>query len=185
MPKRKVDREELILNALKVFRNKGYYHTSVADLAKACNIEKPHFYYYFKDKENLMLEVLKFSHEETRKHITSKAYNEEYTVRQRIRKMMENSRKLQAEDFGGCIMGNTIQETSGYEENFKEVLKAYIEDWKTALKYLLEKKYEEDEADRIATELVSELQGSLMMMKLYRDSFLYYKLTEKIEKIVC
>ena len=184
MPTRKVDKESLLLTALNVFRNQGYYHTSVADLARACNIEKPHFYYYFKDKEHLMLEVLRFSYEQTKVHITDKAYNEDFTVKQRIRKMMENSQKLQAEDFGGCIMGNTILETSGLEQRFEGVLKQYIEDWINALKYLLLKKHHEDISDRLARELVNELQGSLMMMRLYRDPGHFHHTIQKIEQAV-
>lgn len=180
MPKKKVDKEELILTAMKVFRSKGYYHTSVADLAQACSIEKPHFYYYFKDKEHMMLEVLGYAHAFVKTHILAKAFDENYTVEQRAQKMMENARKLHIEDFGGCIMGNTILETSGQVDAFSKLLQQYIDDWVAALAYLLEKKLKPEEANAKAHELVNQLQGGMMMMRLYRDPYQFYKATENV-----
>jgi len=184
VPRQKVNKEELILRAMKVFRSKGYYHSSVADLAQACGIEKPHFYYYFEDKEHLMREVLLFVHGFVKKYIIDKAYNEDYTVQQRIRKMMENCRRFNIEDMSGCIMGNTILETSGHDERFEAILKAYMEDWIAGLTYLLAKKHPPADAERKARECLNELQGSMIMMRLYRDPYHFYKATEKVEALI-
>lgn len=179
-----MSKDELVLCAMKVFRSRGYYHTSIADLAEACNVEKPHFYYYFRDKEAIMREVLLFVHDFVKKYIIDKAYNEDYTVQQRIRKMMENSRRFNIEDMAGCIMGNTILETSGHEEDFDAILKQHMQDWVKALTYLLAKKHSPADAERIAWECVNELQGSMIMMRLYRDPYHFYKATEKVEALV-
>ena len=62
MPIQKITREEILLKTLEVFRQQGYYNTSMSDLATACDLNKSTFYHYFDSKEALMKVLL----EETR-----------------------------------------------------------------------------------------------------------------------
>lgn len=53
-----VETKEKILNeALKLFMKNGYDKTSLNDIAKRIKITKPALYYYFKNKDELFLEV--------------------------------------------------------------------------------------------------------------------------------
>lgn len=58
MPIQKIAREEILAKLLKVFRSRGYHHTSMTDLANALRLFKGSFYHYFDSKETLMKEVL-------------------------------------------------------------------------------------------------------------------------------
>ncbi|RQW79904.1 MAG: TetR/AcrR family transcriptional regulator [Geobacter sp.] len=56
---KKLSKKEIIMReAEKIFAEKGYYHTTVRDIARASDSNIAMLYYYFSDKENLYLEIL-------------------------------------------------------------------------------------------------------------------------------
>ncbi len=55
------DKEKLIIeNAIKLFSEKGYTHTSIQDIANECGIAKGSLYSYFRSKDALFLSALQF-----------------------------------------------------------------------------------------------------------------------------
>jgi AcrR family transcriptional regulator len=54
------DKKEAIFTAAaKLFANEGFYRVSVREICEAAGVTKPVLYYYFKDKETLLLELVK------------------------------------------------------------------------------------------------------------------------------
>lgn len=54
-------REQIIKESLYLFANKGYFNTSISDIAKKSKIAKGLLYNYFVSKEALLNEVIAFS----------------------------------------------------------------------------------------------------------------------------
>jgi TetR/AcrR family transcriptional regulator len=50
--------ERILKDGWELFQQKGYRGVSIDELCQRCSITKPTLYYYFKDKENLFVEVL-------------------------------------------------------------------------------------------------------------------------------
>ena len=50
--------ERILQDGWDLFQQKGYRGVSVDEICLRCGITKPTLYYYFKDKENLFVEVL-------------------------------------------------------------------------------------------------------------------------------
>ncbi|MBI5953248.1 MAG: TetR/AcrR family transcriptional regulator [Chloroflexi bacterium] len=50
--------ERILQDGWELFQQKGYRGVSVDEICLRCGITKPTLYYYFKDKENLFVEVL-------------------------------------------------------------------------------------------------------------------------------
>ena len=169
MPKQKTDRDTILRKSLDVFLQKGYYHTKFSDLGEACGMEKSHFYYYFRSKEDLMLAVLEFTCRNVKQHILEKAYDETYTPQQRLAKMMQNTVRLHASTSQGCLMGNTVLGTTGIEPKFQGILRRYFEGWVAALSHVFQAQYAEDKAQQLAQESIQEIQGSVMFVRLYND----------------
>jgi len=63
----KVNREEIIDAAVRLFNQNGYHATSMQDIARAVSIKKPSLYHHFESKEAILLEVL----EESMNHLIS------------------------------------------------------------------------------------------------------------------
>ncbi|MBS7743475.1 MULTISPECIES: TetR/AcrR family transcriptional regulator [unclassified Chelatococcus] len=55
---------DLLEAALRVFSEKGYNRASLQDIANSVGILKGSLYYYYKSKEALLFDVLKFVHDE-------------------------------------------------------------------------------------------------------------------------
>src|SRR4249919_3052773 len=66
-PRGKERREQLITCAARLFAEKGYHPTSVADIVDALGVGKGVFYCYFASKDELLAELLKASNHELRK----------------------------------------------------------------------------------------------------------------------
>ena len=68
-------KEKILEAALLCFNNKGYYKTSIDDIALKGNISKGGIYYHFKSKEQLFLGLFHFrlkKYIEQLKHIVRK-----------------------------------------------------------------------------------------------------------------
>ena len=66
-PRGQERREQLITCAARLFAERGYHPTSVADIVAALGVGKGVFYWYFASKEELLTELLKASNHELRK----------------------------------------------------------------------------------------------------------------------
>lgn len=54
----KVSRDEIIDAAIQLFNRNGYHATSMRDIARAVNIQKPSLYHHFDSKEAILLCIL-------------------------------------------------------------------------------------------------------------------------------
>jgi AcrR family transcriptional regulator len=66
-PRGEERREQLISCAARLFAERGYHPTSVADIVGALGVGKGVFYWYFTSKDELLAELLKASNRELRK----------------------------------------------------------------------------------------------------------------------
>ena len=173
MPVYKTSKEEIIKKSFRVFLEKGYYHTTISDLSKACNIEKPHFYYYFENKQDLMLSVLRFIRVWAKRNMFIHAYNENLTAKERLEKLLGELKSIHKNGFGGCIFSNTALETANNDEKFVPVLKDYFDEWRNTLKKIYSLIYDNKKTDELSHSFFNELHGVLLMVKVYKDySFL-------------
>jgi AcrR family transcriptional regulator len=57
-PKHQEQKSKILQKAQALFAEKGYSSTSMADIAEACEVQKPTLYHYFDSKEALLFGVL-------------------------------------------------------------------------------------------------------------------------------
>jgi AcrR family transcriptional regulator len=50
-------REAVLHTAVRMFLERSYAHTSMNDVAKQLNITKPALYHYFRNKEEILVEI--------------------------------------------------------------------------------------------------------------------------------
>ncbi|HEU5139283.1 MAG TPA: TetR/AcrR family transcriptional regulator [Bacillales bacterium] len=55
-------KEEIMQSAIRLISEKGYFSTSVQEIANDCGISKGSLYKYFDSKENLLIEVIEHNH---------------------------------------------------------------------------------------------------------------------------
>lgn len=57
-------RERLIISAMNRFSEKGYFSTSVQEITSSCGVAKGTFYKFFRSKEDLLIEVFRYNHQQ-------------------------------------------------------------------------------------------------------------------------
>ncbi|MBK6338863.1 MAG: helix-turn-helix transcriptional regulator [Bacteroidetes bacterium] len=169
MPKQKVSIDFILKESLKLFRKKSYHNTSIADIAEACGLLKGSIYHYFASKEALMHAVIQFVHEYFRKEIFSIAYDENLSPQERIEKMFKVSEKMLLSDDGGDVMGNIGVETARVIPEFSDQIKGFFAEWIAATKHIFVQITGEFEATKLAEQTVAEIEGAIMMTRIFRD----------------
>lgn len=169
MPAQKTTREEIIEKAIQIFRQQGYHKTSMSDLAAACGLQKGSFYHYFKNKEALMEAVLERLHQYYHKKVFSIAYEKDKSAEERFIALFEKQEPIISGDFSGCLFGNMTLENSSHQVNFNESLKAFFSDWQAAFQELYQENHPPEVALTLAKQSVAEVEGALMLMRLYED----------------
>ena len=169
MPIQKTTREEIIKNSIKVFRRKGYYRTSMSDLAKEAGLTKGAFYHHFNDKEEVMRKSLQATIKWFEKRVFSIAYEEGPSNEEKIVKMGEVIFQAFTQGDGGCFFANTILETAHVEDTFTQEIKHYFKLWEKALQNMLKDKYSGSEIEEMAERMIADIEGSIILMQLYKD----------------
>lgn len=169
MPKKKISRDFILNQALKIFSEKSYYNATMADIADACGILKGSMYHYYPSKEDLMKAVLKQVHHYFNQEVFCYAYDDELSGEDKLYKMGKATQKWLVDSERGQIMGNIGVETARLIPEFSELIKLFFDDWVAALTRAFLHKYSEERAREVAEQCVSEIEGAVMMMRIYNE----------------
>ncbi|HQG38062.1 MAG TPA: TetR/AcrR family transcriptional regulator [Chitinophagales bacterium] len=168
MPKQKVSVEDILKQSLKLFKQKSYHNTSIADIAAACGLLKGSLYHYFPSKEALMSAVIKYAHDFFKKEIFSIAYDKALSPQQRMEKMFKKTERALLSD--GNIMGNIGVETARVIPEFAEHIRDFYKEWMSAVEYVFKEITNEEDAKRLAEQTVAEFEGAVMMTRILKDT---------------
>lgn len=181
---KKTSKEEILKEAIKLFKIHGYYNTSMANIANACGLIKGSIYHYFKSKDEIGIESLKYIHEYFKENIYSIAYQSNLTSIEKIKLFVKKTDDYFLNSIGGCLLGNLALEVSYENQLFKDEIKSYFLAWENALIEILILKYSKEEAISLSKEFVALTQGAIMMMNLYDSNDEYLKVGKKIIHIM-
>ena len=169
MPIQKTTPEEIIKQSIQVFRLKGYYRTTMSDLAKATNLTKGVFYHHFVNKEAVMKKCLEATFIWFQKKIFSIAYDEALAPKQRLSKMADILYKAFTKTEGGCFFANTILETVHVEDTFLQQLNAFFDAFERALANIFKEKYSKKELNSMLPQIIANIEGTIILMQLRKD----------------
>ncbi len=169
MPVKKVDKGEIIKEALKLFRIQGYHKTTMADIGAACGLLKGSIYHHFSSKEVLMREVLEVLCDYYRDRVFIYAYDTTMTSDQKLRLLGEKSIDVFVNGEGACLMANIAMETNDVVLEFRAPIRAFFDAWIDALQHIYREKYSAEAARIFAQESVAAIEGAAMLMRIYND----------------
>jgi len=169
MPKKRISRTFILNQALTIFSEKSYYNATMSEIAEACGILKGSMYHYFPSKEALMKAVIKHVHTYFNEEIFTHAYNDHLTTEEKLRTMGILTEKMLIDSEQGHIMGNIGIETARLIPEFSELIKDFFNDWITALTTVFSAKYAGDRAKEVAEQCVAEIEGAVMMVRIYNE----------------
>lgn len=184
MPKIKTSKEELIEKSLAIFKTNGYPATSISMLAKACGVEKAHLYYYFKNKEDLMLEVLLYLKQQASENIFNIAYNENLEYSDRLEQVLDALKVFYKEVKLGCLMTNTILQTLYERTVFSTVAQQFCSELIDCIAHLYQDRYSAKYAIGKAEQAVQDMYGGLVFAQIYNDDTYLDRALKRVKKKV-
>lgn len=170
MAKQKVDEQKIINESLKLFRQKSYHTTSMADIAQACGIQKGSLYHYFASKEELMMKVIANVHSFFREEVFSIAYDNTIEPLERLDKMFSRTMSIFKDKETGEMTGNVGVETALVIPDFQPVIQDFFQDFFDAIKNVYASKYSDTIANELAERAVAEIEGSLMLARIFSNN---------------
>jgi TetR/AcrR family transcriptional regulator, transcriptional repressor for nem operon len=169
MPIQKTTEKEIIIKSIHVFRQKGYYRTTMNDLAKETGLTKGSFYHYFSSKEEVMIKALRATSIWFEKKVFSYAYDKTRSKKDRLQSMSDVTYKTFTENIGGCYFANTILETAQVEDTFITEIKLFFTLWQNAFREIFEERYQGDVLDDIIHQIIGDIEGSIIIMQLHNN----------------
>jgi TetR/AcrR family transcriptional repressor of nem operon len=112
MPRRKeFDREDVLMKAVRVFRDKGYQATSMQDLVRGMGINRFSLYQTFKSKHDLFVQALQAYYENVAMPFFAALRDSDQGLRVLETTLMKLvSRVKSGQSPNGCLLCNTIAE---------------------------------------------------------------------------
>ena len=167
------NREKLLEAATAILGRNGYQATSVDEILESARVAPSNFYYHFKSKEELAIEVLEGYFEKSRQEMAPIFMNRSITATQKLERLHEAVvKKVSASGCcGGCPMGNLAQELSDTHPEFRTRLSRYFEECVGAIAAVLKEGVQAGEfradVDPQATAylLFGSLQGLTLLSK--------------------
>lgn len=164
-------REKIIISAEKLFWQKGYKNTSIADILKHSEVNKGSFFQHFKDKKILFISVIDYFYEKEMIPLFETHFkNDESPKKQIINFCKDINSTYQKYNFkGGCLLGNMSLELADIDEAFREKLNEVFDNWKNELIKVLEKIKTKTAPEKIADYIIWGIEGLTLTGKVHKQ----------------
>lgn len=180
MPATKTSKEEIIRIAARIFNLYGYNNTSMQHIAEACKLHKGSLFHYFSNKEDIMKHVLQHTNEVLTQKVLVHAYNEELSPKERMKQIFAYMIDLYLDPEAGCLVGNIALETGYAMPQFHDLTKEFFNNWILAFEEIYKQKFPEKEAHAKSTQAVQNIEGAVMLCRIYKQESFINDTTSRI-----
>lgn len=159
-------KDRIIEVAKELFSQKGFYETRVSDIVSKADVAQGTFYIYFKSKEDLFLELIKKLHHQLIQKLSSyKNSNQDFetTIKALIKDFLTEVYKNReiAQIFFGQLLG--------INEEFRQLYITKISDIQQILKEVIERYYDGENAQILATMILGFLRQLFFNCLTYQN----------------
>ncbi|HET9329306.1 MAG TPA: TetR/AcrR family transcriptional regulator [Steroidobacteraceae bacterium] len=168
-------RTRLILAAMKLFWEKGYGSTSVADVLQSARVNSGSLYHFFPGKQDLLLAVLDLYREGIRRMLIEPAWRGVEDPLERVFALLARYRQSLAdtECTYGCPIGSLALELHEPDLAVRERLAANFAAWTDAVHECLiaagDRLPRELDRRELAAFVLTAMEGGVMQARTYRD----------------
>lgn len=103
---RDAKRLSILKAAAHIFNERGFHHTSVADVAEALGVSKPFLYYYLKNKDDMLFECSRIATEQLHSML-DEVRSTKLSGWDRLVRLLRGYAQVMTTDFGICLIRNT------------------------------------------------------------------------------
>ena len=166
-------REKILMEAEKLFCEKGYYGLGLSELLKRCDIPKGSFYYYFPDgKLQLIQEALKYGYHRMEYGINHSIMVED-TALASFERMADHLAQgvTQKGHFPSLFLSMISIESVYLDEQVNKTCKQIYEDWQQLyVRHLIRFGFDEEQSVPIAQAIFALIHGSMISSWIKQDS---------------
>jgi AcrR family transcriptional regulator len=158
--------------AAKLFRRQGYQGTALLDILAAGGAPRGSLYFHFPGgKEQIGQAALTLAGEAVRQAIAQAAEKSENAESFLVRIVRSMAVDLERSDFSeGCPIATTALETSAQSEALGAATRGAFKKWELEItRGLFRFGMTSGEADLVATMVLSQLEGALLLARTYRS----------------
>ena len=174
MRKGQQTRQDIIRKAAPIFNQQGYEGAALSDLMKATGLEKGGIYRHFESKQQLAGEAFDYAWRlavDTRFAGTQEILNSVDRLKQLVWNFHDRRSGLVP---GGCPLLNTAIDSDDGNPQLREKARKALDSWLDRIEAVVEEGQRRGEirpdvdSAKLATLIVSTLEGSLMVSRLQR-----------------
>jgi TetR/AcrR family transcriptional repressor of lmrAB and yxaGH operons len=156
----------------KLFRERGYHGTALHDILAAAGSPRGSLYFHFpKGKEQIGEAALALAAEAVRQGIARAAETSDNAETFLVRMVRGMAAGLERSDYKeGCPVATTALETAAQSEVLGAATRDAFQKWELEIKRGLERfGMRTADADLVATLVLSQLEGALLLARTYRN----------------
>ncbi|WP_335870965.1 TetR/AcrR family transcriptional regulator [Bacillus sp. 2205SS5-2] len=171
----KTNRQHVIEIAANLFFVKGYHLTSMDEVVRESRVSKSNIYYHFKTKEELAIGILKWRISFLDQCIQEIQSNQAWNVQEKIMYLYQLFRDKNGEE-GGCPLITLYLQASQQSKQIKKIIRGFFKDLFLSIEKIINigignKEIKKDqEGHKLASFIVSSLEGSLLLSDITSDS---------------
>jgi TetR/AcrR family transcriptional regulator, lmrAB and yxaGH operons repressor len=172
MAKAPDSKEKTLVAAAKLLRRQGYHGTALHDILEAGGSPRGSLYFHFpKGKEEIGEAALTLAAEAVRGAIANAAETSESVDVFLTRVVRGMASDLERSDYKeGCPIATTALETSAQSDVLGAATRNAFHGWEHEIRRGLERfGMKTDDAEMVATTVLSQLEGALLLARTYRD----------------
>jgi AcrR family transcriptional regulator len=168
-------RNRILMTAMELFGEKGYYSTSVSDILSRSQVHSGSLYHFFPGKQDVLVGVLEFYRDGIEENLLIPAWGDVEDPIEKIFALLTGYRmQLVLTDCTyGCPIGNLALEIHEPDPKVRELLAANFANWSQAIEGCLEAAAERLPAGtdfRALSEFVlTVMEGAVMQTRTFRD----------------
>ena len=183
-------RQQIIDAAIQLFARKGFYSTSIADLAQASGLTKGALYHHFENKDALFFAVVETVRDLWRETVVRDVLKAEDALT-RLTVLFDNHARLISENETFClVLGGLVLEMDGVNPTFMAALQEIFADLKIFIQRILQKGQAAGQVrsdldpELTALNIVGMLEGSAIPWILNRGNVDYTVMMTALKQIL-
>lgn len=165
-------KKKTVLAAASLLRRYGYNGTALSDILAAAGSPRGSLYFHFPNgKEEIAISALKLAADSVRQAIAGAAKTSKSADEFLIRIVRGMAADLEKSDFkDGCPIAPTALEISGTSEMLTEAVSAAFKSWEHEIASGLQSfRFNAERAALLATAVLSQLEGALLLARTYQS----------------
>lgn len=177
MSKAQTTKDHIIQQAAKLFNQRGYWGTSMSDIMRATGLAKGGLYSHFSSKDEIALAAFDYAYEQTSTKVIRAVARKSHAI-EKLQAMIAVHLDYVDDSSlpGGCPILNTAVDSDDTHPALRDKAAAAMDAWRSLIvRIVREGKAKGEvnakvEAQKIATIIISTIEGAIMISKLYGDA---------------